>query len=493
MSSIKATSSDSPSNLGQGDDIDDDDVPQEFFCPILYSIMKDPVLMPDGQTYEREAIRKALSIKPISPVTRQPMDMKDARTNYALKSLIENYLQNRRLTAEKKHTTKNSPKKESANHKNSLEQNLNGLVDMGFDLESSKEALKQTKNNFDLALELLLNELHCLNEEEEIQVQPIRRTSKTKKRKIDNKSNFKTPTRARSTYDDFPRRIHDYDGFYRLTERDSNVKYIIYYLLASLAAVAVIFAFIYLLVYSPSSVKDDAAKIIIFIKEKVQLLFLFMMDFIVFLFKSIKDLVIFIFSVLKPIIIGTFQFIGKSCIYLYSILKSAFINACFFIREKSPYVYSAVKSVIIGTYQVIRKSCICLYSILKSVIINTFYFIKEKVARLYSFARKKLRNSDGHISNLFPRAKHFIIRLFEFNVRIVVCLFNWIKETFSYFLWDENCKLRKYAKLCIEKVIKLIPCLFEKITVIFNYFMLCIFRITFTLLDSIEELLSLTI
>lgn len=69
------------------------DAPPEYLCPITMCLMKDPVIMPDGQTYEREAIQKALEANPVSPLTRQPMDMKDAKTNYALKSLIDKYIQ----------------------------------------------------------------------------------------------------------------------------------------------------------------------------------------------------------------------------------------------------------------------------------------------------------------------------------------------------------------------------------------------------------------
>ena len=49
-------------------------------------------MMPDGQNYERSAIEKALQISPVSPITKQPLNMKDAIPNYSLKSLIEKYL-----------------------------------------------------------------------------------------------------------------------------------------------------------------------------------------------------------------------------------------------------------------------------------------------------------------------------------------------------------------------------------------------------------------
>ena len=67
-------------------------IQKEFICPITLNIMKDPVIMSDGQTYEKSAIEKALSISPLSPLTKQPLSMKDAKPNYALKSLIENFL-----------------------------------------------------------------------------------------------------------------------------------------------------------------------------------------------------------------------------------------------------------------------------------------------------------------------------------------------------------------------------------------------------------------
>jgi len=59
--------------------------------------MEDPVLMPDGHTYERQAITEALSFSPFSPITRQPMKIEDAVPNYALKSLIEQYMSEKRV------------------------------------------------------------------------------------------------------------------------------------------------------------------------------------------------------------------------------------------------------------------------------------------------------------------------------------------------------------------------------------------------------------
>lgn len=96
------------------------DIPQEFICPITMLIMKDPVILPDGQTYEREAISQALSINPKSPITRQSINMKQAVTNYALKNLIERFIQGHPSASSQQYNPQNSyqshPNDPAANH-----------------------------------------------------------------------------------------------------------------------------------------------------------------------------------------------------------------------------------------------------------------------------------------------------------------------------------------------------------------------------------------
>ncbi|OHT01103.1 von Willebrand factor type A domain containing protein [Tritrichomonas foetus] len=70
----------------------DNETPQEFICPITLEIMKDPVLMPDGQSYERSAIAEELNRNSVSPITKQPMSIDDAKDNVDLKQQIEKYL-----------------------------------------------------------------------------------------------------------------------------------------------------------------------------------------------------------------------------------------------------------------------------------------------------------------------------------------------------------------------------------------------------------------
>ncbi len=66
--------------------------PKEFYCPITQEVMQDPMIGPDGQTYEREAIENWLQIHHTSPITRVAMDAAQLIPNYALKNTIQGML-----------------------------------------------------------------------------------------------------------------------------------------------------------------------------------------------------------------------------------------------------------------------------------------------------------------------------------------------------------------------------------------------------------------
>ena len=67
---------------------------QNFICPITREVFKNPVIIDDGNTYEKEAILKYLDDHDISPITRQPVNKSICIPNRAIKSTIENAHQN---------------------------------------------------------------------------------------------------------------------------------------------------------------------------------------------------------------------------------------------------------------------------------------------------------------------------------------------------------------------------------------------------------------
>ena len=66
--------------------------PNELVCPITQEIMFDPVVASDGRTYERNAIQRWLSTKNTSPMTKEPIIDKTLRTNWAIRSAIQRFL-----------------------------------------------------------------------------------------------------------------------------------------------------------------------------------------------------------------------------------------------------------------------------------------------------------------------------------------------------------------------------------------------------------------
>ncbi|CAF5010581.1 unnamed protein product, partial [Rotaria sp. Silwood1] len=82
------------------------DIPASFLCPITHELMIDPVIDPDGNSYERSAINDWLKQHSTSPITRTPLHLNDLRPNRALRESIEEY---RSKQSSSNVTTKKNP------------------------------------------------------------------------------------------------------------------------------------------------------------------------------------------------------------------------------------------------------------------------------------------------------------------------------------------------------------------------------------------------
>ncbi|KAK7278741.1 hypothetical protein RJT34_23777 [Clitoria ternatea] len=72
--------------------MDEIDVPPFFLCPISLEIMKDPVTVSTGITYDRHSIEKWLFSKnDTCPVTNQPLNHPDLTPNHTLRRLIQSW------------------------------------------------------------------------------------------------------------------------------------------------------------------------------------------------------------------------------------------------------------------------------------------------------------------------------------------------------------------------------------------------------------------
>jgi len=65
-------------------------LPKAFLCPITHEVMRDPVVLSDGHTYERSAINKWIKIlgRTTSPMTGAPLTSTSLTPNFTLKSMI---------------------------------------------------------------------------------------------------------------------------------------------------------------------------------------------------------------------------------------------------------------------------------------------------------------------------------------------------------------------------------------------------------------------
>jgi actin-related protein len=73
-------------------DTHDESVPSSFVCPITLQLMRDPVLLSDGLSYERIVIEAWLANNGTSPLTNAPLANKTVIPNVALRQSIEEWV-----------------------------------------------------------------------------------------------------------------------------------------------------------------------------------------------------------------------------------------------------------------------------------------------------------------------------------------------------------------------------------------------------------------
>ena len=118
------------------------EIPDEFYCPITFEIMKDPVIGPDGHTYEKLAIQTWLQTNNTSPITRKPLHTNSLIPNIALKNVIETFLKANNVSNMKKVVL---PASDS-----SLNEFVNEIVTIGHNV--SKTVLKNGKTLINISV-----------------------------------------------------------------------------------------------------------------------------------------------------------------------------------------------------------------------------------------------------------------------------------------------------------------------------------------------------
>ena len=78
-------------------------------CSITMEPMEDPVMAPDGRSYERSAITHWLQQHGTSPITRIPMSVSSLVTNYTLKDVIEQWRNQQPLAIDPDNLTLGEP------------------------------------------------------------------------------------------------------------------------------------------------------------------------------------------------------------------------------------------------------------------------------------------------------------------------------------------------------------------------------------------------
>ena len=94
-----------------------EDVLDNFRCPLTLEIMNDPVMDPEGNSYERTAIEDWLLIHGTSPLTRTRMTVADLTPNVTLRNVIQDLISRKGGRMFKKSRKQRGNKKKSRSHK----------------------------------------------------------------------------------------------------------------------------------------------------------------------------------------------------------------------------------------------------------------------------------------------------------------------------------------------------------------------------------------
>lgn len=82
-------------------------IPSSYLCPITGTVMRDPYIDLDGNSFEKEAIAKWLSQNSSSPITRNAMTMDDLVPNRILREIIADFLKKNPSVATSSQSSKN--------------------------------------------------------------------------------------------------------------------------------------------------------------------------------------------------------------------------------------------------------------------------------------------------------------------------------------------------------------------------------------------------
>jgi hypothetical protein len=109
--------------------MEDITIPESYYCPITHELMVDPVIDPEGNTYERSAIVEWLKKNPTSPFTKNPLFVSDLHPNRALRDSID--LVRKQVIVKKKkkkRTTREKKNRSNCNSKETIEVKPDNIV-----------------------------------------------------------------------------------------------------------------------------------------------------------------------------------------------------------------------------------------------------------------------------------------------------------------------------------------------------------------------------
>lgn len=120
-----------------------ENIPDEFICPITREIMTDPVMLTDGQVYDKKAITQWLHNNNTSPMTKVIVDKNMIIPCFILRTLIQQFLSNTEEAVPQQPVPKHIPKRSATAQKQTTQKTKKEPTQYNLFVKEQMPILKQ--------------------------------------------------------------------------------------------------------------------------------------------------------------------------------------------------------------------------------------------------------------------------------------------------------------------------------------------------------------
>lgn len=125
----------------------DEEIPEEFCCPLTKQLFVDPVMTKNGHTFERSAILKHLETSSICPISGKELTKEELAPNLFIKSLVQKHAQK---------LEEIRSRNEISNEMKTMKENIEKIIEFHPLYEKCQQEAEQTNKKMDPIIQKMI-------------------------------------------------------------------------------------------------------------------------------------------------------------------------------------------------------------------------------------------------------------------------------------------------------------------------------------------------